>query len=171
MLRGKGKPLTPPTHSVVNHVIDRDAAFRGVFFAGILAGEEIVIHYGYVDRRRRWTKGRRSLRQGLVRTLRVLVAACFVPSAVSGIAVTLLDGVAPGFGFRCAGVMGLLLWLGVRIVGTVPISRASLAWQPTAPPTEWRTRLDRAERFHIVGAWAAVLVFASFLAALDAPRR
>ena len=44
------------------------------------------------------------LRQALVLRLRVLVPAFFVPTALSGIAVTVLDGSAPGFWFRCAGV-------------------------------------------------------------------
>jgi diacylglycerol kinase family enzyme len=43
------------------------------------------------------------------------VPAFFVPTALSGIAITVLDGTAPGYWFRCAGVLGAL-WLVLLIV-------------------------------------------------------
>jgi hypothetical protein len=105
------------------------------------------------------------LRQALVLRLRVLVPAFFVPAAVLGIARAVLDGAAPGLGFRCAGVAALLIWIGIRVIGTVPINSATLTWQPSAPPTNWKAQVNHAERFHIVGVWVAVLAFAFFLTA------
>ena len=137
-----------------------------VFFAGILAGMEFVIHYGLrapaevLDE-----QSQIQLRQALVLRLRVLVPAFFVPTAVSGIAVTVLAGGAPGFWFRCAGVLAMLTWIVIRVIGTVPINSATLTWQPDAPPKNWRALVNHAERFHIVGVWAVVMAFAFFLTA------
>jgi hypothetical protein len=141
--------------------------FINLFFAGILAGIEIVIHYGLraptevLDE-----QSQIRLRQALVLRLRVLVPAFFVPTAVSGIAVTVLDGGAPGFWFRCAGVLAMLTWILIRVIGTVPINSATLTWQPGAPPKNWRALVNHAERFHIVGVWAVVMAFAFFLTAV-----
>ncbi len=141
--------------------------FVNMFFAGMLAGIEIVIHYGLrapaevLDEH-----SQIQLRQALVLRLRVLVPAFFVPTAVSGIAITVLDGFAPGFWFRCAGMLAVLTWILLRVVGTVPINSATLTWEPSAPPKNWRAQVSQAERFHIVGTWAAVLAFAFFLTAV-----
>ena len=141
--------------------------FVNVFFAGILAGIEIVIHYGLrapvevLDE-----KSQIRLRQALVLKLRVLVPAFFVPTAVTGIAVTVLDGTAPGFGFRCAGVLAMLTWILIRVIGTVPLNSAMLTWEPSAPPQNWRALVSQSERFHIAGTWAAVAAFALFLTAM-----
>lgn len=141
--------------------------FVNVFFAGILAGIEFVIHYGLrapaevLD-----DQSQLKFRQALILRLRVLVPAFFLPAAVSGIAVTVLDGGAPGFWLRCAGVLALLTWIVIRVIGTVPINSATLAWQPSAPPKNWKEQVNHAERFHIIGVWAAVLTFALFLTAI-----
>lgn len=33
-------------------------------------------------------------------------------------------------------------------------------------PTNWKAQVNHAERFHIVGVWAAILAFAFFLTAV-----
>ncbi|HLZ56438.1 MAG TPA: hypothetical protein VKR06_05770 [Ktedonosporobacter sp.] len=142
-------------------------AIVSVFFAGMLAGIEFVIHYGVsgpaeiLD-----DQSQLKLRQSLVLRLRVLVPAFFLPAAVSGIAVTILDGGAPGFWLRCAGVLAILIWIVIRVIGTVPINSATVAWQPEAPPKNWKALVNHAERFHIVGVWVVVLAFAFFLTAM-----
>jgi len=141
--------------------------FVNVFFAGMLAGIEFVIHYGLrapaevLD-----DQSQLQLRQALVLRLRVLVPAFFVPAAVLGIALMVFNSAAPGFGFRCAGVAALLTWIVIRVIGTVPINSATLTWQLSAPPRDWKAQVNHAERFHIVGVWAAVLAFACFLTAV-----
>ena len=141
--------------------------FVNVFFAGMLAGIEFVIHYGLrgpseiLDE-----QSQLQFRQALVLRLRVLVPAFFVPAAVLGIALTVLNSAAPGFGFRCAGVVAILTWIVIRVIGTVPINSATLTWQPSAPPKNWKALVNHAERFHIVGVWAMVLAFAFFLTAV-----
>jgi hypothetical protein len=138
-----------------------------VFFAGMLAGIEFVIHYGVRSPAEQLSDhAQLQLRKALVLKLRVLVPAFFVPVAVLGIALAFLNSAAPGFGFRCAGVVALLTWAMIRIVGTVPINSATLAWQLSAPPTNWKAQVNHAERFHTIGVWAAVLAFACFLTAV-----
>jgi uncharacterized membrane protein len=139
-----------------------------VFFAGMLAGIEFVIHYGlrtpaeFLD-----DQSQIRLRQALVLRLRVLVPAFFVPTAVLGIVLTVFNSAEPGFWLRCAGVLAVLTWIVIRVIGTVPINSATLAWQPSAPPKNWKAQVYHAERFHIVGVWAAVLAFALFLTAME----
>ena len=141
--------------------------FVNLFFVGMLAGIEFVIHYGL----RRPSEmlddhAQLQLRQALVLRLRVLVPAFFVPTAVLGIALAVLNSGTPGSWFRCAAVVALLTWIGIRVVGTVPINSATADWQLSAPPKNWKELVHRAERFHIVGVWAAMLAFALFLTAV-----
>ncbi len=138
-----------------------------VFFAVLLAGMEVVIHYGLrapaevLDER-----AQLQLRQAMVLRLRVLVPAFFVPTAVSAIAATVLDGAAPGMWFRFVSLLAVLVWIVIRVIGTVPINSATLTWQLSAPPKNWKALVNHAERFHDVGVWAAVLAFACFLTAM-----
>jgi len=141
--------------------------FVTVFFAGLLAGMEFVIHYGVrapaevLDER-----AQLQLRQALVLRLRVLIPAIFAPTAVSAIAATALDGAAHGVWLRFVGLLALLLWIVIRVIGTVPINSATLTWSLSAPPRNWKSLVNRAERFHDVGVWAVVLAFALFLTAI-----
>jgi hypothetical protein len=139
--------------------------FVNLFFAGILAGMETAIHYGlHAPTQVLSDRSQLQLRQALVLRLRILVPAFFLPAAASGIAVAILDGSAPGLWFRCAGLAGVTAWVVIRVVGTVPINRATLSWQAEAPPANWRALVDHAERFHILGVWAAIVAFVFFLA-------
>ena len=60
----------------------------------------------------------------------------------------------------------MLIWIVIRVIGTVPINSATVDWQLDAPPQDWKAQVTYAERFHIVGVWAAVLTFACFLIAV-----
>ncbi len=141
--------------------------FVNLFFAGILAGMEIVIHYDVRAPIQALSDSSQiQLRHALVLRLRVLVPAFFVPTAVSGIGVTALDGYAPGVWLRYAGTLCVLAWIVVRVIGTVPINSTTLAWEAGAPRKNWKALVDHGERFHIVGVWAAVMAFGCFLTAL-----
>jgi hypothetical protein len=143
--------------------------FVNLFFAGILAGIEFVIHYGiHVPTMALDEKPQIMLRQGLVLRLRWLVPAFFIPTALSGIAVAIIEGAAPGLLFRLAAILAIVIWISVRIIGTVRINSATLERNPNRPPKNWRELIGKAERFHIVGTWAAFLAFAFFLAAVVA---
>jgi hypothetical protein len=140
--------------------------FISLFFAGMLAGIEFVIHYGLRSPAEGLEeKSQIQLRQALVRRLRWLVPAFFVPMAVSGFAATILDRTEPRFWVRFAGMIAVLTWILVRVIGTVRLNEATLTWRLDAPPKNWRAQVSKSERFHIVGTWAAVSAFVFFLTA------
>jgi hypothetical protein len=137
-------------------------------FVGILAGMEIAIHYGIREPAQSLNEHcQLQLRQALVLRLRILVPAFFLPAVVSGIADVVLNSTTgAGYLFRCLGMVCVFAWIATRVIGTVRINQISLTWDIAAPPKNWRALIDRAERFHVVGAWAALAALASFLAAL-----
>ncbi len=141
--------------------------FVNVFSAGMLAGSEFVIHYGLREPAEVIDEmSQLKFRKALVMKIRILVPALFIPTALTGIAVTFLNGFDPGFWFRCIGVASVLIWTWIRVIGTVPINSATVDWPLDNPPKNWKELINNAERFHIVGVWAAVLAFGSFLAAV-----
>jgi hypothetical protein len=99
-----GSTRTHRSYAVCRVIVD----VVNLFFAGILAGEEFVIRYGVcgplatLDDR-----AHIQFRQGLIRTLRVLVPAIAVPAFIAGIAAAALDGTRAGTAFRWAGVFAL----------------------------------------------------------------
>lgn len=142
--------------------------FFNLFCTGLLAGEEFVIRFGVrapvasLDERPQI-----QLRQALIRRLRVLVPAVFTLAVLSGTAVTLLEG---GFdltaGFRCAGLLALLAFILITLLGTVPINKAALKWEPSAPPQNWRALVNRWEGLDTARTWAALAAFGLFLTAM-----
>jgi uncharacterized membrane protein len=141
--------------------------FGSVFGGGLLGGEEFVIRYGVRGPLSRLDQEPHiRMRQGLIRTLRILVPAIFLPTLLSAVAVTVLDGADGGLVLRCAAILALLAWGGVTIRGTVPINEAAVEWDPAAPPADWRAVIDRWEDLNSVRAWLAIGAFASLLAGL-----
>jgi len=135
-----------------------------LLFAGLLAGFEIAVHYGTVTSPEALGEaGEILLRQALTRRLRVLAPSIFLPSFLLALLVMVQEWRTPGLWFRGIGVAGLLVWILIRIVRTVPINSASMEWNPEAPPPNWRALTQTAEQFHVVAAWAAVLAFLCFL--------
>jgi hypothetical protein len=138
-----------------------------LFFAGILSGIEVAIHYGFhAPTRVLSDESQIRLRQALVLRLRVLVPAFFMPTAVSAITIAVLGGAAPGLWFRCAGLLAIITWVAIRVIGTVPINSATLTWDAAAPAADWKARVEHSERFHVLGVWAVVIAFASSLASV-----
>jgi hypothetical protein len=141
--------------------------FVELFCAGLLAGAEFIVCFGVrstiavLDE-----QPQIQLRQALIRRLRVLVPAVYVPTLLSAVAVTALAGTGDGFDFRCMGLLAVLVWTVTTFLGTVPINQATLTWRPDAPPKDWRAVVSRWERLDTVRFWAAVLVFAFFLMAV-----
>jgi hypothetical protein len=135
-----------------------------LLFAGLLAGVETAVHYGLrAPLAALEERPQIELRKRLVRRLRVLVPALFAPMALSGVALAVVDAAAPGRLLRCAARVL------IRAVGAVRINKATLGWDASAPPADWRTQLSRVERFHVAGAWAADLAFVFFLMAALSP--
>lgn len=140
--------------------------FVNLFCAGILAGIEIVVHYGlHKPTLALEEKPQIILRQRLIYTLRWLVPCFFVPMAVSGITLAIIGWLTPGNYFRVAALITIAAWILVRVVGTVPVNSATIEWNPDAPPKDWKLQISKVERFHIIGTWAAILGFAFFIIA------
>ena len=121
--------------------------FVNLFCAGLLAGAEFVVRFGVrgsitvLDE-----QPQAQLRQALIRRLRVVVPSVYVPTALSAVAVTVLAGTGAGFGFRCAGLVAILLWTLTTFLGTVPINAATLTWRPDALPDNWKTMVSKWEQ-------------------------
>lgn len=142
-----------------------------VFLAGLLAGEELVIRYGVRTAiRTLQPQPQIQLRQALIRRLRVLVPAIALPTVVTAVAATALGGNGLAFGFRCTGVLALLLFMGVTLIGTVPINKGILDWRPEALPESWEGIIRAWERLDTVRCWGALVAFASLVAALASPQ-
>jgi hypothetical protein len=143
--------------------------FINLFFAGMLAAIETAVHYGLgAPPVALSEQSQIQLRQVLVLKLRVLVPIFFVPTLASAIALTAIDGSAPGRWLRYTGLLALLVWIVIRVIRTVPINSATLTWNPLAPPKDWRLQVETSERFHVAGVWTSVITFACFLAAVAA---
>jgi uncharacterized membrane protein len=144
------------------HVVE----FVALFCLGLLAGEELVIRYGVrgpvakLDNRSHIV-----LRQGMSRSLRVMVPAIYLSALLSTITVTIIDGTSAGLVFHLAAELALIAWIAVTLGGTVPINEAALTWEPAAPPPDWRAQVDRWERLNSVRAWLALGAFALLLIA------
>ena len=139
--------------------------FFELLFAGLLAGFEIAVHYALVKIPE--TIGAANqilLRQAMTRRLRVLSPGIFFPTLLLALAVTVQEWHAPGLWLQGVGIAGLVLWIAIRIVRTVPINRGSMQWKPEDPPENWRALIRQAEKFHVVASWAAVIAFTCFLA-------
>jgi uncharacterized membrane protein len=140
-----------------------------VLGAGLLAGEEMAVRYGVrgpvagLD-----DESHIRLRQGLVRTLRVLVPAVYLPTLVCAAAAALFTGPTAGQALRGAATLALLAWIGVTLGGTVPINAAVLDWSPSDPPRNWMARVDRWERMNTVRTWLAITAFALLIVPLAA---
>jgi hypothetical protein len=107
---------------LVADMIHAIVEFLNLFFAGVLAGEELVICYGVrtvvavLDQ-----QAQIQLRHALIRKLRALVPAIFILTALSGTAAMSLDETEPGFRLRCLAALGLLIWVVSTLFGTFPI--------------------------------------------------
>jgi len=146
--------------------VDAVLEFVVLFFAGLLTGAEFIVCFGVrstitvLDE-----QPQIQLRQALIRRLRMLVPAVYVPTLLSAVAMTVLAGTKDSFWWRCVGLLALLVWTLTTFVGTVPINKATLTWRPDAPPEDWRGIVRRWERLDKVRLWAALAAFAFFLTA------
>src|ERR1700685_3368877 len=133
----------------------------------VLAGEEFVIRFvvrapvAGLDERPQI-----QLRQSLIRRLRIVVPSIFGLALLSGVATTALGGFGIALGFRCAGLLALLVFITFTLTGTVPINKATLTWEPNAPPKDWKAMVSRWERLDTLRTWAALAAFGLFLAAM-----
>ena len=131
-----------------------------LFFAGLLAGEELAVRYGVRAPVAALADAAHiQLRQGLIRTLRILVPIVFLPA----LGLTVVAAVIDGDIFRWAAVAAIAVFALATFGGTVPINAAALDWRPEAPPNDWKAQIERWERLNTVRCWTALLTFALLL--------
>jgi hypothetical protein len=139
--------------------------FFNLLFAGILAGFEIAVHYGLgAPPKSLCEDAQILLRQAMVLRLRILAPALFFPAFAFGIAAAVRDRAGKCLWLDGVALCALALWISIKALRTVPINSATLEWRADDPPKNWRQLIERAERFHVVAAWAAVVAFGCFLA-------
>jgi hypothetical protein len=66
-----------------------------------------------------------------------------------------------------AGLLAARSWWSVTACGRhSPVNSAAFDWDASAPPADWRARIDRWERLNSVRAWLAIAAFALLLAGI-----
>ncbi|HXH15311.1 MAG TPA: DUF1772 domain-containing protein [Sphingomonas sp.] len=132
-----------------------------LFFGGLLAGGELVVRFGVRGPLARLDPHSHiEMRQGLIRTLRVLVPILFALALLSNIAAA----VAAATPLRIGVVVLLLGFISVTLAGTVPINQAVSSWNPAAPPSGWKNTIRRWER---LDDWRTLLATSAFALALS----
>jgi hypothetical protein len=140
------------------------AQYFDLLFLGLLAGFEVAVHYGIGAPPPVLPESYQIVfRQAMVRRLRVLAPIIFLPSLLLTVLIAIQERHSAGR-LRYTAIAMLLVWIAIRIVRTVPVNSATLEWNPNAPPMDWRSMVERAERYHVVAAWAAIIAFLSSLA-------
>ncbi len=145
--------------------LDTISDFGNLFFAGILAGIEIGIHYGVGAPPKVLRERADSTSPSNVSQIARSGASIFCADDTVGNSNYSAPWCLIRFWFRCAGLLAAVTWIILRVIGTVPINKDSHTWDVEAPPKDWRARVERAELFHIYGTWAAITIFAFFLIA------
>ena len=139
----------------------------GVFFAGILAGEEFIVRYGVQPSLTALPDLPHLLaRQALVRRLRVVVPALMVPTVLLAVAALIVGGTGPGCWFRVAGLAALVAFVLFSFLGTVPINIRVNDWDAEHPPADWKRVVARWQLIDVFRSSAALVGFALLLVGL-----
>jgi uncharacterized membrane protein len=132
-----------------------------IFFVGLLAGEEFAIRFGIRGPLARLDpRAHIEMRQGLIRTLRVLVPILFALSMLSGIAATIAGWQGSPGTLRLCSVVLLVAFIIVTLTGTVPINKAADGWDASNPPPGWQEAMRRWERLDTIRTALALGAFA-----------
>ena len=145
----------------------------GVFWAGILAGEEFIVRYG-VQPALNALEDRAHLlsRMALVRKLMIVVPSIMAPTVIVALIVVFSGGTGAGLIFRMLGVAALVAFLLFSFLGTVPINIAvNDTWDADNPPADWKQLVKRWVFIDTFRSTAAILAFAFFViaVAVEAP--
>jgi len=142
-------------------------AIVNVFLAGLLAGEELAVCYGLREPLNVLSAYPQiQIRQALIKKLRILVPATFLPAVISAILLTFHNTQQNACTCRFAGLVAMLIWSLTTFMGTVPIHKQVALWNPETPPINWRTLINQWERLDQVRCWSAIIAFGFFLAAI-----
>lgn len=132
----------------------------GLFLAGLLAGEELIVRYGIQPALRGMTdRAHIEARVALVQRLKIVVPMLMVPAVLVAVAVLAVSGGGAGLGFRWAGVLALVGFVLFSFLGTVPINIKVNDWQVEAPPADWKETVRRWEFIDVFRSTAALVAF------------
>lgn len=152
--------LRPPLNTLWGRMHVDLFRFTEAFFAGLLAGFEVTVHYGVaVSLTSLGETAQILIRQALITRLRMLAPALFLPTLVSALVILVRTWHTPEAWLQGVSVTALLLWIAIRIVRTIPVNSATLKWKASEPPANWHSLIHRTEQFHTIAAWAALLAF------------
>lgn len=134
-----------------------------IFFAGLLAGEELVVRYAVHPALMRLERDRQiAVRQALIRTLRILAPSLFLLTLATTV-VALIVAAGP---VLIAALVALGGWLLATALGTVPINIRVADWVPASPPADADAVLRRWAMIDIVRSSFAIIAFALVVLAL-----
>jgi len=132
-------------------------------FAGLLAGEELIVRWGVAPALGALDDGAHvRTRIALVKRLRVVVPLLIVPTVVAA-AVATVRVDAP---VTWAGFGALVLFVLCSAFGTVPINMQVSRWDADRPPADWHATVRRWERIDVARSTSAVIGFVLLLVGL-----
>ncbi len=140
------------------------ASLASAFLAGLLAGEEFVICFGVRQPLAALApQPHIEMRQGLIRTLRVLVPILFALTLFSGLAATIIHWNETVQTPRVGSVALLLAFIILTLLGTAPINKAVGSWDAAAPPQGWQATI---RRWEVLDSMRTALAIGAFTLAL-----
>ena len=135
-----------------------------VVFAGLLAGEELVVRWGVAPAIRTLPDpAHLRTRIALVRRLHVLVPLLIVPSVLTAVAAAVALRLGP---LGWTAVVVLAVFVATSAAGTVPINIQVNDWDPDAPPPDWRAVVARWEAIDVLRSSTAIVAFVLLVLAL-----
>ena len=133
-------------------------------FAGLLAGEELVVRWGVAPAIRTLPDpAHLRTRIALVRRLRVLVPLLIVPSVLTTVSAAVALRLGP---LGWTAVVVLVVFVATSAVGTVPLNIQVNDWDPDAPPPDWRAVVARWEAIDVLRSSTAIVAFVVLVLAL-----
>ncbi len=125
--------------------------------SGILAGAFVLGRYGLRPATTQLpVQTHVAVRQALIRSLHLLMPRLMVATIGSSFMAAIA---ARGSTARRIGLASAVLPLVLTRFGNVPLNDQMLTWTPAAPPSDWRSVVDRWDRFDTLRTLAAIATF------------
>lgn len=136
--------------------------------AGVLAGSEFMVCAGL--RRPLSNLEQNShikFRQNLILRFRIMIPIIFFIAFSTGLVLEVYTASdSTSFYTRAIGEALLIAFIVLALVGTVPINKAVLTWNPSNPPKNWLGLIRRWENLDLARCLLAIAAFMSFAWAL-----
>ena len=132
-----------------------------LFFAGLLAGEELIVCLGVAPALARLESWAHILaRQQLILRLRVVVPILLLLTIATSLAATFSVTASAHLDDRLGALVALGAFSALTLAGTVPINQTILAWDAGHLPQNWARVLRRWERLDSARLGLAIIAFA-----------